>query len=245
MRDESQSWQPAPVRGLVLRNEVQIWRLSLADPHAWQEELTDALSPDELERAARFHFERDRRRFMSTRATLRALLGKALSIPPVEIRFQYGAEGKPALHAAHGSDLQFNVAHSHEMALLALARGPALGVDVEYARELDDAPRIAQRFFSQQEVAALLAQPAAQRHALFFRIWSRKEAFIKATGKGLSQPLSAFNVVTLSGEPLTYVELEGVVTSWRLWDLPVGREYGAALVVGGRQAGVSLYDHQR
>jgi 4'-phosphopantetheinyl transferase len=226
------TWAAAPAELSLDHGEVHIWRVNLDRPQPEVAALERHLSPDELERAARFRFARDRRRYVVARGVLRALLGRVLSIRAIDVCLQYGAQGKPALAHAHDSDVQFNLAHSHELALIALACGAALGVDVEYQRELDDAERLARRFFSAQEVAALLAAPAAQRKTTFFRIWTRKEAFIKATGKGLSQPLGAFNVMSPGGNVLSHVELEGKETRWRLRDLSPDPAYGAALVVG-------------
>lgn len=229
-----QGWKPAPEAPSLDGGEIQIWRVALERRAPEVTALEQCLAADEEARADRFRFARDRRRYVVTRGVLRTLLGRILDVAPAEIRLQYGPEGKPSLSPAHGSGaeaLQFNVAHSREVALLALAWETALGVDVEYRRELRDAEQIARRFFSAQEVTSLLATPAEQRRSAFFRIWTRKEAFIKATGKGLSQPLGAFNVMTREGYGLQYVELDGRQTRWRLWDLPAGVEYGAALAV--------------
>lgn len=244
---ERQAWRIASDAYSLGEREVQIWRVNLDRTEAEVTALERCLTADETTRADRFRFTRDRRRFVVARGALRTLLGRVLGPAPEKIGLQYGPEGKPALAPAHGSGaeaLQFNVAHSHEVALLALARGAELGVDVEYMRELNDAQRIARRFFSAQEVAALLATPAEQQKAAFFRIWTRKEAFIKATGKGLSQPLDAFNVVTNDGQALEYVELDGAPTRWRLWDLDPGAGYGAALVVRAEYEPLSLGQYQ-
>ncbi len=222
------AWRQGAQHRAPAHGQIDVWRVALDQPPspALQQCLADA----EKERAARFHFERDRRRFVAARVALRTLLGRALAIPPAAVHFQFGPQGKPFLHQTHRSDIHFNLAHSHNLALIALARATALGVDLEHARPLDQMQLIARRFFSVQEVAALAAAPPEHQHRLFFRIWSRKEAFIKATGKGLSQPLDAFDVLAAGGEPLPYVALQGQTTAWRLWDLDLGPVYGAALV---------------
>lgn len=241
---KGQVWNVAPEAVSLGAREVQIWRVNLdrAQPDVFA--LARCLTEDEVARADRFRFARDRRRFVVARGVLRTLLGRVLSVAPEKIGLQYESAGKPALAAGHGSDVQFNVAHSHEIALVALVRGTALGVDVEYMREVSDAQRIARRFFSAQEVTALLAAPTEQQQTAFFRIWTRKEAFIKATGKGLSQPLDAFNVMTSAGQALEYVELDGTSTRWRLWDLAVGTGYRAALVVRAEHEPFSLRQYQ-
>ena len=239
------AWAVAPDFVPLGTREVQIWRVTLARPQSEVARLKGCLAPDEETRTARFRFAEHRRRYIVSRGVLRAVLGRALSLPATEIRFQYGAEGKPALAAEHQSDVQFNVAHSHELSLIALGRGPALGVDLEYRRELDDAERIARRFFSTRELTALMLAPAAERNATFFRIWTRKEAFIKATGKGLTQPLAAFSVMAEDGLALAHVEMEGTVTCWRLIDLFPHSHYGAALAVwtDGPEIAINSYQY--
>lgn len=237
-----QIWKPAPETLSLEEGEVHIWRVAL-DRAPDVTSLEQHLAADERARADRFRFARDRRRYVVTRGVLRTLLGHMLRLPPEQIRLQYGPEGKPSLAPGHGSRaerLQFNVAHSHEVALLALAWEAALGVDVEYMRQLNDAEQIARRFFSAQEVASFVETPAEQKRTAFFRIWTRKEAFIKAIGKGLSQRLDAFNVMAEDGHALDYVVLDNKPTRWRLWDLHAGAHYGAALAVWTRQQTFSL-----
>lgn len=236
-----ENWQPHSVAAPLESGQIQLWRVPLQRPPEAVGHLQRYLAPEELARAERFRFSRDRRRYVVARAVLRTLLGRALSLKAADVCLHYNEEGKPFLAASHESNLQFNVAHSHELALVALTRGPALGVDLEYRRKLENAQRIAQRFFSAQEVAALSAFPVSQQHAFFFRIWTRKEAFIKATGKGLSQPLGAFSVMDAGGRPLQHVQLEGVTTSWRIWDLSPGADYTAALVVWAESSPLSLH----
>jgi 4'-phosphopantetheinyl transferase len=241
--NREETWQALPGAPPLTYGQVQIWRVPLEQTPETLARFERCLAPDELARADRFRFASDRRRYVVARAALRTLLGPLLSLDAASVRFHYGAEGKPSLDAAHESNVQFNVAHSHELALVALARGSALGVDLEHWRELEDAQRIAQRFFSTQEVAALRAAPVAQKQALFFRIWTRKEAFIKATGRGLSQPLGAFNVLRADGQSLSCVELDGATTTWRLWDLFPGAHYAGALAWAER-GDAALYQFQ-
>lgn len=151
-----------------------------------------ALSPDERARASRFRFERDRRRFVAGRSVLRRELAERLDCTPSEVAFRYGPYGKPAV--ADG-DVVFNVSHSGSAALFAFAAAGELGVDVEllaHGRPDDDG--VAERFFSPAEVETLRRQPAAARSETFLRCWTRKEAFVKARGEGLSLPLHDFDV---------------------------------------------------
>jgi 4'-phosphopantetheinyl transferase len=158
-----------------------------------------ALSEDERERAARFYFERDRRRFVAARSVLRHGLAQYLGAAPTELVFAYGPHGKPSLP---GAEVSFNVSHSGPVGLFAFAPGFELGVDVElldHARSGDEC--IAERFFSTVEVNALRACAPTARARAFLRCWTRKEAFIKGRGDGLSLPLQDFDVEFAAGEP--------------------------------------------
>jgi 4'-phosphopantetheinyl transferase len=163
------------------------------------------LSEDEHRRAARFRFARDRRRFIVGRARLRELLGARLGMPPESIALAYGRHGKPALGGRLArSGWRFNVSHSGEVALYAFSRGDAeIGVDLEAVRPLPEADRIAAGFFSPRESEAYARLAPHEKCAGFFRCWTRKEAFVKALGGGLSIPLDAFDA---SRDP----------TGWRL-----------------------------
>lgn len=214
--------------------EVHVWRAGLARSPEETERLGRSLSPDERQRAARFVFERHARRFRASRGILRTLLGRYLQTPPQEIGFRYSAQGKPAL--ASGADLHFNVAHSHEVALYALARDRPVGIDVERCRPLDDAEGIARRFFSPREVRGFLAAGPQERIARFFQIWTRKEAIVKALGEGLSHPLHTFDVLLDDGRAVPLVSLPGDETAtsqWRLLDLAPHPDYAGALAAAG------------
>jgi 4'-phosphopantetheinyl transferase len=202
------------------------------------------LSPDEQTRAARYHFDADRRRFAWTRGLLRTLLAYYVDTTPDRIQFGAGAKGKLHLVPAQAG-VRFNVSHSHEWAFLALARDREVGVDVEHHRPLHhDLFGIADRFFAPAEVAALRALPSAAQEAAFFRIWSRKEAYIKATGEGVSAGLDTFEVS--SGE-------EAAVTlrvygrpeedqRWVMRSLEAGPDYAAALCIEGQDTEFSERD---
>jgi 4'-phosphopantetheinyl transferase len=191
----------------------------------------DPLSPDECERAARFHFEQDRLRFCAARVVLRRLLAKYLDLPARQITFQYSEKGKPGLSNHRG--VAFNVSHSGDFALLGFTRRSAIGVDIEKIREDFDTAAIARRFFSEKEQKALLGLPEGQQHAGFFRCWTRKEAFIKALGEGLSHPLSQFDVsVEICDEvPLTTRPDAKESERWCLQSIDAIPGYAAAIAV--------------
>jgi 4'-phosphopantetheinyl transferase len=214
---------------------VHVWRVALAGAPA--DELAAAwasLSPDERARAERFQFERHRAQFVLARGALRDLLGRYLDTPPAALRFRYGPQGKPDL-AWPAGELRFNLSHSHELALIALARGAELGVDVEQQAPMRDEAAVARQVFADEELAALAALPPDQRSAGFFNAWTRKEALIKARGEGLSLPLREFAVSLAPGEPArllrspTPTDLE----TWALVALDPGPGYAAALACAG------------
>jgi 4'-phosphopantetheinyl transferase len=233
---------PEPRGALTLSHgEVHVWRASLDQPPGVAARLRLTLSEDERGRAARFHFERDRVRFVIARAALRAVLSRYLDVPPGNLRFSYGAHGKPSLSPEFaagpaGGRLEFNVSHSHTLALVAVARGRALGVDIERLRADADERRIAERFFSAQEVATLCALPDAQQPRAFFDCWTRKEAYIKARGEGLSFPLEEFDVSLQPDAPAALLRVRGDVREagrWSLRAMDVEPGYAAALAVEG------------
>jgi len=155
------------------------------------------LSEDELERAGKYRFDRDRRRFTAGRTILRGLVASYLGTRPDDVEFSYGAFGRPS---ASDSALSFNVAHSEGAALFAFADGMDVGVDVEVlAAGRPDDDRVAEKFFSRLEVRTLRAHGEAARPAAFLRCWTRKEAFLKARGDGLSLPLRDFDVAFAPG----------------------------------------------
>src|SRR5581483_7473345 len=157
--------------------EVQIWAAPLVQAKERQSELARTLSPDETARAERFHFDRDRNRFIAGRGLLRAILGRYLGLKPAQLAFEYTVRGKPAVHSSCGNHaLHFNLAHSDDLALFALTSICRLGIDVERIRPLSDADGIANRFFSARESEGLRILPAAQKPAAFFNLWTRKEA---------------------------------------------------------------------
>jgi 4'-phosphopantetheinyl transferase len=195
------------------------------------ERLHETLSDDERQRAARFRFDIHRRRFIAARGLLRQALSEYLGTPAHEIRFSYGAKGKPAIA---GSPLQFNVSHSEEMAVYAFALEMPLGIDVEHIRPLDDLEAIAHRFFSPGEWTAIEAMRPEKRIDAFFRCWTRKEAYIKATGDGLSYPLNKFDV-SVTG-PAQMLSVEGDLSEASLWsmhDIALPEGYFGALAFRG------------
>lgn len=190
------------------------------------------LSDDERNRSARFRFERDRRRFVVARGALRELLGEYVGTAPSQIRFVYNAFGKPELHPDFGGGVRFNLSHSADRALVAIARDADVGVDLERieGRGDSDYADIARSFFSAPEVDALSRVPSQLYDKAFFRCWTMKEAYVKACREGLTIPLTSFCVpVTTDSEP-------GAVRCgrWSLFTLQPAPGYIGALAVSSR-----------
>jgi 4'-phosphopantetheinyl transferase len=168
--------------------EIDVFTFALDVP-SWPDCGT-VLAPDETDRAARFRYARDRRRYVVGRAQMRAILGAYLGREPRELRFLYGAHGKPALQVQSGeARVDFNMTRSHEQGMLAIQLDADIGVDLELLRPFPDALDIAKRFFAPQEYTMLAALPAADVAAAFFGSWTCKEAIVKSMGLGLSQPI--------------------------------------------------------
>lgn len=237
MRATDTGWGAPPRELAVAEGEVHVWAAPLDPPAEAVRRHAGLLAPDERARAERFHFERDRRRFSVARGVLRHLLGRYLAADPRRVAFRYESHGKPALaDGTAGGGLRFNVSHSGEVALYAFARGRELGVDVEEVRPMEDGLDIAERFFSQAEVAAFRALPADVRDEAFFNCWTRKEAYIKAVGEGLSFPLHVFDVSLAPGEPARLIASRDPrqAERWSLRALPdPAPGYRAAIVVEG------------
>ncbi len=215
-------------------DEVHVWWASLDEPRVQIERLARLLSVDERMQADRFYFERDKNRFLVGRGLLRTILGRYLGADPGGLRFRYGPRGKPAL--ADKFALRFNLAHSQGVAVYAVTRGREIGIDVECIRPVPDAEQIARSCFSARENAALRSLPVSQKPRAFFNCWTRKEAFVKATGDGLAHPLDTFDVSLAPEEPARLISVHGdpqETSRWSLEALELTSNYVAALVAEG------------
>jgi 4'-phosphopantetheinyl transferase len=191
------------------------------------------LSPEETARAERFHFDRHRRAFILGRAALRFLLASYLDLDAAAVQFVYGPQGKPALAPMlENASLRFNASHSGDLAAYAFTSGCEIGVDVERYRALADLENIARRFFSPEETAELLELSLADKASGFFNCWTRKEAYIKAMGGGLSIPLDSFRVTLAPGTAARMVSIEGghhAARGWTLYHFTPAPHYAGAI----------------
>lgn len=231
-------WTSPPEILLLAEGEVHVWRASLDLPQHRIQALERILANDELTRAARFRFARDHIHFIAARGLLRTILARYLLREPHTLTFSYNAYGKPCLaQMPQNYELSFNLTHAHGMALYAITRNCAVGVDVEYIQRQMEWESVAERFFSPYEVRMLKAVSPDMRHVAFFNCWTRKEAYIKARGMGLSLELDSFDVTLAPGEPAALLNIreEGQhISNWSLYDLYPGEAYIAALAVEGR-----------
>ena len=236
---EVSTWSEPPASLTLATGEVHVWRLALDQPESVVAEFRETLEADELERAGRFHFEKHRKHFVVGRGGLRYVLARYVDLKPQEFCFSYGAYGKPALV---GEELRFNMSHSNGVALFAVALDRELGVDVEHIREDFATEDIARRFFSRGEVAAFNALANEEQVSAFFRCWTRKEAYIKAIGRGLSEPLDAFDVTLSPGEAAAILRAErGDASRWAMFDIDAGGGYAAALAVEAPVLGIRYW----
>lgn len=238
----ARSWG-LPSKTLALpHDEVHVWLADLNQSGFSAQDVDRVLSQEERERAARFYLQADRNRFTAGRGMLRLILGSYLNTDPGHLQFSRGPHGKPALVTERGADaLCFNIAHSHDVALCAVARGRDIGVDVERVRADVDVDLIAERLFSQQEIAALRSLPPERKLTAFFTCWVRKEAYLKARGDGLAMDLDSFSVSFSPGEPAALLDVRGCpeeALAWSLRELDFAPSYAAALAVRGGECRV-------
>ncbi len=227
-------WNIPPKKINLPSGHIHIWRAWLTQPTPVIHGMAELLSDDEKARAQRLKFERDRLKFIIGRGVLRQILSRYLPVQAEEILFTYGPQGKPALAARQAQTVQFNLAHSRNLAIYAVARQQSVGVDVEYIRRLEDMAQMAARFFSPRENAAFQMLPEKDKPAGFFNCWTRKEAWLKACGDGLTRPLDQFDVTLTPGDPAQLLTVRNAPTEaarWQLQAFQPAPNYVAALAM--------------
>lgn len=234
---ETSTWRDPPPDLRLADPDVHLWRASLLQPSERLEQFRATLSQDEAERAGRFHFPSGRDGYIVGRGVLRMLLSRYLAVRARDIVLDYTPHGKPFLKAGVGPRVEFNLAHSGVLLVLAFSLGRRVGVDIERLRPDFAGQRIADRFFSPRESEALRALPKDQHERAFIRCWTQKEAYIKARGEGLSFPLHDFDVTVDPNEPAALVSTQHdpqEVNRWTLRSLEVPDEYEGAVAVEGK-----------
>ncbi|CAM3349006.1 4'-phosphopantetheinyl transferase superfamily protein [Zobellia roscoffensis] len=225
----------------LLKSEAHIWNFNVNDFDALYS-YQKLLSPDELERAGKFKFEKDRKTYILARGLLRDLSGRYLGVPPENISFKYSDYGKP--HYNQETSLRFNVSHSGELIVLAFVTQGQVGVDVERIKPNFDSAKIAREFFSPDEVSEVLSYPEASLGKAFFNCWTRKESFIKAKGAGLSFDLTSFSVSIHDDFPqlLRTQWNPKEKDSWKFFSFVPQEGYFSALCVSSEIENVSCFD---
>lgn len=229
-----------PVFPLPPPNALHLWRLALDLPSAEQTAAQVTLTPVEAARAGRFRFEHDQRHFAAGRGQLRQVLAAYTGQPAAHVPLVTDAHGKP--HLASDPALHFNLAHSGVWALLAVTRHGPVGVDIEVRRAELELATIARRFFAPGEAQRLAALPAGEQLPAFFRCWTRKEAYVKARGAGLSLPLDEFEVSLRAAAPrlLSVAGDAAEAERWTLFEPALPEGYAGAVAI--RALAVQLED---
>jgi len=239
-------WKKGFPKSGIQSDEIHVWRWPIDISDSQLEDFWRVLSPKEREKAGKFFFEKDRMRFIAARGTLRLILGLYLNENPGQIQFDYTAFGKPILKSdSNYQKYYFNLSHSENLALFAITGNGHIGIDLEYIRYDVDIESIISRFFSEREIHMIQRYIGEKQQEVFFQFWTRKEAFLKATGKGLSFPLENCDVSLAEESKFSQViipkELEGEFTLY-VKDLEAVSGYKAAIVAGKPDYTLSYWD---
>jgi 4'-phosphopantetheinyl transferase len=235
-------WRPPPGDLKLAAGEVHVWRVGLDAP-ARGLASARSLSPDELRRARRFAFARDRQRYLHGRAALRRILAAYLGVEPSELRFACGPWGKPRLEQDRPADnIQFSLGHAQGLALIAVCRSRRVGVDIETVQPLGDMALVAGQFFSPSEQEVLFRLPETQQQQAFFNGWTRKEAVLKALGSGFALPPEQVEVSLAPLEPARVLSVGGDASAARNWvlsSLQPAPGYQAAIAIEATESWAS------
>ncbi|MEO8971993.1 MAG: 4'-phosphopantetheinyl transferase superfamily protein [Ktedonobacteraceae bacterium] len=235
--DSDQQWNIPPANIVLQDNEVHVWQASLNVPLPDIDALKQVLSREEVARAERFYFEKGRHGYIVAHGLLRILLGRYLDVDPRQLLFRTNAYGKPSVESpARGEQLHFNLSHTHELVVYAFTATGEVGIDIEYTRANVEYEALAKHSFSPSEYAVIGDLPADLKQEAFFNCWTRKEAYIKARGMGLSLPLDLFDVSLKPGEPAALLdsrENAQEVARWTFQAMTMPPEYVGALAVEG------------
>jgi len=235
------TWKQQETAPQLLERQIHIWRVNVSDFLARVEGFFPLLNAKEKTKAERFHFKKDRDKYIVSQVCLRLLLGAYLNLPANEVEFYEGAHGKPYLKQPN--DFQFNLSNSHGCVIYAFTLSHEIGVDMEYSLKVIESHKLAARFFTESESDQLAKLKGDALQQAFFNVWTRKEAFIKAIGEGLSFPLKDFEVSVKDPARIVAIkddELEA--KAWFMQGFEPKKDYVAAVAVKNNIDSVSYYD---
>ncbi|HEX4265668.1 MAG TPA: 4'-phosphopantetheinyl transferase superfamily protein [Verrucomicrobiae bacterium] len=226
-------------------SEIHVWATTLSVPAETISEFATTLSSDEVARAGKFKFEKHRNRYIAGRGALRKILGQYLQTPSADLRFTQSTNGKPVLAEDFASaGIHFNLAHSDDLALVAVTRLGAVGVDVERIRPVKEMDHLVARFFSPSENEAFQKVSENEKPAAFFNLWTRKEALLKATGEGITRSLSLVEVSFLPDKPAQLLAISGnaiKAASWSLRELSPATGFTGAIAIEAPEVNVQCW----
>ena len=242
-------WKIPPKLLTIETDQVHVWRICLDLQEQNSTKYAYILSENEANKAEKFYFEVDRIRYKVMRTTVRMVLGNYLGIAPGDLEIAYSQYGKPYISTTSmKKDIHFNLSHAGDVGLIAVATSRHIGVDLELVRQESSIESIAKRFFTPEEAGHLLSLPASLQPEAFFTCWTRKEAFVKARGEGLSIPLDQFEVSFYPNNTpklLCVRNDPGESGRWSMFHLDPGVDYVGALVVEGKDLDVTGWDWSR
>ena len=235
MTEQQKIWRQPADRMRLEKGAVHVWRCQLNQTGATVQQMFEDLSPEEKQKSDKFRFDTDRHKFIAARSILRKILGAYFGIRPSQVSFSYNDFGKPALALATKHDYRFSVSHSGAILLIAVTRGREVGIDVELISVQNAFMEIARKVFSRREIAILETMPSGLQTDAFFTIWTRKEAYLKALGKGFSDTSKYFTVSLFPdvSEVLSVADECRKNRRWTVMTLPLSSEYKAAAAVEG------------
>jgi 4'-phosphopantetheinyl transferase len=235
------NWLPAPTKLILSSDDVHIWKINLNQSETQVKSFRETLSSDEIARAERFYFPEHRQRFIIGRGRLRHILGCYLNIEPSQVEFAYQQQGKPILAPQFTkAGIFFNLSHSQDLALCGVTSQKLIGIDLEYIRQTSDIENIAKRFFLTQEYELIKSLPDAQKQQIFFRYWTCKEAYLKATGDGLVK----LEEIAIDLTPTKPAQLNLLNSSenWQLQELTPADNFLAAVVVANHRNNFQFWE---
>jgi len=236
-------WKANQKLPIPLHEHVDIWKICLKASDSQLSDYWQILSTEEKDRALQFYFKKETNAFIVSRAMLKTLCANYLYLKPQEIQLSYGEFGKPYLKA---SNLDFNISHSAGQALMAFTSGSEIGIDIEKLNPDIEIEKLVKRFFSINEAKTVLALERSQRVTAFFKCWTRKEAFIKAVGKGLSFPLDQFDVTI--HEEVKFLSINGdenLAEEWSLVSFAPEKNFTAAFSMKNKIKEINFYDFSK